>query len=296
MWELGGLSVKELSKRVWKAINDDDILNRGSELAYNFLLSIFPLLLFLIAILGMFAHEGTALREQLFTSISQALPSSASELVANTLNEVTKASGGGKITFGIVFFLYSASSAVATMIAVLNAAYHVRDSRSWFKTRSIAIGLTVGLMGMVALALALVLFGGKLADLAGMKLGMGTAAVIGWRVLQWLLALFFMSLTFAVLYYFGPDVEEQHWYWITPGSVVGVLLWLVSSFALRLYLHYYNSYSKTYGSLGAVIILLLWFYIAGLAFLVGAEINAEIEHAAAKRGHPEAKGEGEKAA
>jgi membrane protein len=102
--------------------------------------------------------------------------------------------------------------------------------------------------------------------------------------------------SFSLVYYFAPDLKEQHWYWITPGSIVGVLLWLLAPFAFRAYLHFFNSYSKTYGSLGAVIILLLWFYVAGMTFLLGGEINAEIEHAAADRGHPEAKAEGEKKA
>src|SRR5262249_6841244 len=113
---------------------------------------------------------------------------------------------------------------------------------------------------------------------------------------EWAVALFAISLAFALVYYFGPDVEEQHWYWITPGSMIGVLLWLGCSIGLRIYLHFFNTYNKTYGSLGAVIILLLWFYVTGLAFLVGAEVNAEIENAAAVRGHPEAKAPGEKKA
>jgi membrane protein len=110
------------------------------------------------------------------------------------------------------------------------------------------------------------------------------------------LALTFVVLAFALIYYYAPDVKERHWYWITPGSVIGVLLWALSSIALRAYLHFFDSYSKTYGSLGAVIILMLWFYITGLAFLVGGEINSTIEHAAAEHGHPEAKAAGQKAA
>jgi membrane protein len=106
----------------------------------------------------------------------------------------------------------------------------------------------------------------------------------------------FVILAFATIYYFAPDVEEQHWYWITPGSVVGVLLWAAASAGLRGYLHFFNTYSKTYGSLGAVIILMLWFYVTGMAFLVGGQINATIEHAAAEHGHIEAKAPGQKAA
>lgn len=125
-----------------------------------------------------------------------------------------------------------------------------------------------------------------------------------WAPLRWLLgrcwsgliAIAFLIVAYALVYYFGPDLKEQHWYWITPGSVIGVTFWVLASVGLRIYLHFFNSYSKSYGSLGAVIILLLWSYVTGLTFLSGGEINAEIEHAAAERGHPEAKEEGQKAA
>jgi membrane protein len=120
--------------------------------------------------------------------------------------------------------------------------------------------------------------------------------VIAWRVVAVILAVAFVMVSFSLIYYFGPDLKEQHWYWITPGSVAGVLLWIAATFAFRGYLHFFNTYSKTYGSLGAAMILLMWLYITGFAFLIGGEINAHIEHAAALRGHPEAKAPGQKAA
>ena len=185
---------------------------------------------------------------------------------------------------------------MTSLISGLNAAYHVRDSRRWYKTRGIAVGLTFAISILVIAALFIVIAGGNVAELVGAKLALGKVTVIAWKVVQWPVALSFIVLAFAFIYYFGPDLREQHWYWITPGSLVGVLLWLAASFAIRGYLHFFNNYSKTYGSLGAVIILLLWFYVTGLAFLIGGEINSEIEHAAAERGHPEAKAEGKKAA
>jgi membrane protein len=131
---------------------------------------------------------------------------------------------------------------------------------------------------------------------AGALLHLGEVTVMAWRILQWPVALAFIVLSFSLIYYYAPDLKEQHWYWITPGSLFGVLLWSAASFGFRAYLHFFNTYSKTYGSLGAVIILLVWFYVTGLAFLAGGEINAQIEHAAAEHGHPEAKGFGEKQA
>jgi len=160
--------------------------------------------------------------------------------------------------------------------------------------RLIAIGLTVAISMLLISALGLVLVGGHGAELAGAKLHLGPFVVVLWKVVQWPAALFFVVISFSIICFFGPSVKEQHWYWITPGSVVGVLTWLAVSFAFRGYLHFFSSYSKTYGSLGAAMILLVWFYVTGLAFLAGGEINAQIEHAAAHRGHPEAKAEGEK--
>jgi membrane protein len=151
------------------------------------------------------------------------------------------------------------------------------------------------LSGLMLVALGIVLFGGWAAQFASTH-GLGEVAVTAWKVLHAPVALLFVVVGFATLYYWGPDVEQKRWYWITPGSMVGVLLWVIASAGFRIYLHFFNTYSATYGSLGAVIILLLWFYITSLALLVGAEINASIEHAAAEHGRADAKLKGEREA
>jgi membrane protein len=138
-----------------------------------------------------------------------------------------------------------------------------------------------------------VIFGGsRIADHLGAQYGFGDASVITWKILQWPIAFAFMLLAFALIYFFAPDVRKQDWKWITPGSVVGVALWLLVSFAFKGYLHFFDSYSKTYGSLGAVIVLMLWLYLTGAAVLIGGEVNAEFENAAAKKGAADAKRKG----
>jgi membrane protein len=296
IWSLGGLTTQQLLKRVWTEIDNDDLLGRASELAYNFLLAVFPMLLFLVSLFGVFAAQRGELQGRLFYYLGQVLPPSAYELISKTLQEVIKNSGGGKVTLGLVLALWAGAGGMSSLMSGLNAAYNVRDARPWWKKRGIAVALTLAISILVIAALFIVVAGGNVAELVGGKLHLGTAAIISWKVLQWPVALAFIIFAFALIYYFGPDLKEQHWYWITPGSLIGVLLWLATSFAIRVYLHFFNTYSKTYGSLGAVIILLLWFYVTGLSFLVGGEINSEIEHAAAERGHPEAKPEGQKAA
>src|SRR5438270_13561573 len=296
IWQLGGLRPRQLPKEVWHELNHDDVWSIASALAYSFLLAIFPMLLFLVALFGFFASQRAELQNNLFYYFSQALPPAAFQLVSKTLNEIIKNSGGGKLTLGIVLALWSGAGGMTSLISGLNAAYHVRESRSFVKVRLIAIGLTLAVSILVVAALFVVLMGGNAAEFIGAKLNLGGITILAWKVLQWPIAFGFLILAFALIYYFGPDIKEQHWYWITPGSLVGVILWLLASVGFRVYLHFFNSYSKTYGSLGAVIILLFWFYVTGFAFLIGGEINSEIEHAAAAHGHPEAKPEGRRAA
>jgi membrane protein len=296
LWSLGGLSLRQLSKRVWQAVGDDYLLDRASALAFSFILALFPLLLFLLALLGVFASHGSSLQASLMQYLGQVLPPAAFQVVTHTLNEVTKNAGGGKITFGIVLTLWFASGGMSSIISALDGAYEVHDKRSWLRVRVIALGLTIALSVLIISALIAVLAGSYLANVIGTHFGVGEVAIVGWRVGQILVALIFVALSFSIIYYFGPDLEEQHWYWITPGSIIGVLLWVAASFGFRAYLHFFNTYSRTYGSLGAAMILLMWLYITGLAFLIGGEINAQIEHAAALRGHPEAKAPGEKKA
>lgn len=296
IWSLGGLTWRELTRRVWDGINRNDLINRAYELAYNFLLAVFPMLLFLLGLLGLFASEGSRLRNDLFFYLQLVIPPTAYQLLVQTLNEITGNTTSGKITFGLLFALYSGSSGMTQLISTLNAAYEVRESRSWLKVHLISVGLTLGISVLIIAALFLVVAGGQIAASIGHGAGLGAAALVAIRFLQWLIALALVVFAFATIYYFGPNVHEQHWYWITPGSVVGVALWAISSAGLRAYLHFFNSYSKTYGSLGAVIVLMLWFYVTGLALLIGSQINATIEHAAAEHGHVEAKAPGQKAA
>ena len=295
-WEVGGQKLPRLAKRVWADIGTDRIFSRAAELAYYFLLALFPLLLFLTSVIGVLLGSGTGLRHSLFDYLGKVMPGSASQLVSTTMFEVSSASGGGKISFGILAALWAASNGMGAISESLNAAYHVEETRPWWKQRLIAVGLTIALAVLIISALVLVLYGGKIADSLAAGYGFGSAFVVAWKVLQWPIVLIFLLIGFALIYYWAPDLRDQDWKWVTPGSVVSVSLWLLISFGFRLYLHYFDSYSKTYGSMGAVIVLMLWFYFTGAAILIGGEINSDIEDAAARDGAPQAKRKGEKAA
>jgi membrane protein len=289
LWKLGGQTWKELAKRVWADIGKDDIFGRAAQLSYYFLLALFPLLLFLTSVIGLIMGSGTGLRHSLFNYLAKVLPSSASTLVSTTMFEVSNASGGGKISFGILAALWAASNGMGAISESLNVAYHVKETRPWWKQRLTAVILTVALGVLIISALVLVLYGGKIADSLAGHFGFGAVFTLAWKIVQWPIVLAFLFIGFALIYYWAPDLADQDWRWVTPGSIVAVTLWLLVSFGFRLYLHYFDSYSKTYGSLGAVIILMLWFYLTGAAILIGGEVNADIEAAAAREGAPEAK-------
>ena len=285
---------QRLARRVWADIGKDKIFGRAAQLAYYFLLALFPLLLFLTSLIGVIIGSGTGLRHSLFNYLGKVLPGSASQLVSTTMFEVSSASGGGKISFGILAALWAASNGMGAISDSLNVAYHVEESRPWWKQRLTAVSLTIVLAVLIISALVLVLYGGKIADGLAASYGFGAVFTVGWKMLQWPIVLVFLLLGFELIYYWAPDLGDQDWKWVTPGSVAALTLWLLVSLGFRLYLHFFDSYSKTYGSMGAVIVLMLWFYFTGASILIGGEINSDLEDAAARQGAPEAKKKGEK--
>jgi membrane protein len=293
-WKLGGLTPWRLLKRVYHEFDEDEVFTRSAALAFYFVSALVPMIFFLMAIMGLLA-QGHNLQSGLLNYAGRFMPPDAYTLLQKTLKEITTNSTGLKLAIGLVLALWSGSGGVSSIMDALNRCYHVRDSRPYWKQKLIAIALTIALAALTITALVIILYGGDIAQFVGKHTGMSDAMVAAWKIVQWPVALFFVVLAFALLYFWGPDAEQE-WKWITPGSTVGVLLWLGVSLIFRVYLHYFNSYSKTYGSLGAVILLLYWLFISGLALLTGGEINSEIENAAAERGHPEAKEAGEKVA
>jgi len=294
-WALGNLSWRELAKRVWKEIQEDEVFGRAAELSYYFLLALFPFLIFLTSVIGLVLGSGTGTRDALFDYLARVMPPSAFQLISSTMLEVSSVSGGGKLSFGILAALWAASNGLGGITTSLNTAYDIKESRPWWKHRLTAIGLTIALSVLIISALVLVVAGGHIAEWLAGVYGLGSTLPMAWKIIQWPVVLACMTLAFALIYYFAPDIREQAWQWLTPGAAIGVVLWLLVSIAFRVYLHFFNTYSATYGSLGAVIILMLWLYFTGAAVLIGGEINSEIENAAAEQGEPEAKEKGEKA-
>jgi membrane protein len=279
---------KDVLARVWARALRDDVFGRSAQLSYYFLLALFPLLFFLITLFGYFAGAGSSLQHKLITYLGSIIPGSALRLVIATIEEVVAARGSGKLSFGLLAALWAASSGMNALGQTLNVAYDVPETRPWWRVRLISIGLTMALAVLIVSALLIVLYGGRLGNFLAGAVDESDAFAIVWRVLQWPIAFAFVFLGFDLIYQFAPNLAarrrgghlpaaDYRRRWFSPGVLIAVMLWLLVSLGFRLYLHFFNSYSATYGSLGALIILMLWFYLTGAAILLGGEINCELE-------------------
>jgi membrane protein len=284
------LSWSELLRRTWKEFNADDCLGLAAQLAYYLLLALVPALVFLIALTSYFPPR---LIDQMISSVGTVVPGEMAQLLQDQLRTIAQGQNGGLLTFGIAMALWSSSAAIVAIVYALNKAYDIEEARPWWKVRLTAIALTIGLAVFVLAALGLVLAGPALAEYLADRTGFGGAFEWSWKILQWPLVLGLVATALGVLNYFGPDAE-QDWAWVTPGAALGTVLWLVVSLAFKVYVTNFASYNETYGSLGGIIVLMLWFYLSGLAILAGAEMNAEIEHASPYGKTPGEKVPGEK--
>jgi membrane protein len=279
------LTWRELATRTLKEANADNALGLAAQLAYYFLLSLVPAIVCIVA-LASFLPPQTI--QEFVDSMRRVAPGDVIDIVREQLTALAGRSNQGVFTFGLLFALWSSSAAMVGMIDALNRAYDIEEGRPWWKVRLIAIALTIGAAVLIVFAFALVLIGPTLADQMAAVMGVGQLFATMWKVLQWPVVFALVTVGLGLVYYFGPDAE-QDWEWVTPGAVLGTMLWLVASLAFKLYATQFGNYNETYGSLGGVIVLMLWLYLSGLAMLVGAEMNAEIEHAS-----PHGKAPGEK--
>lgn len=290
VWNLGGLSIRQLAKEAGNEVSTADVTGRAAQLAYYFFLALFPMMLALLSVFVLVAGSNSSLQQNLMTAVYRFAPPDAANLISRTLRETFQAAGGWKAALGIIGALWSASSGVSALMDTLNSAFETKETRSYLKRTAIALWMTIAGSVLVVAAIGLLLVGQDAAQHFASAGALGPIAKWTWMILQWPLLIFLMLVAFALIYYFAPNVEHPAWHWVTPGSAVGVILWLAASFALRVYLHYFNSYAKTYGALTAVIIVLLWFYLTGLTILMGGVINSIIEHAASRQpGEPDLK-------
>ena len=287
LWNLEGIPVRTIIKHSWRASLEDNLVGRAAELGFFFLFALFPSLFTATSLLGLAARSASKIYFTLLGYLAIVIPQNALATVLDTFNQTTANATSGKLTFGFVFAVWSASVGFSAIQDSLNVVYRVKETRSYFGARISAIGVTTVLMFLFTLMLASLLGADLLGRMVYLQFHhhwMAMTADFLLRGAGWAITVVLLSLFFAVIYYFAPNVKRSNWHWLTPGGAVGIIGWMLASIGLRIYVHYFNSYSVTYGGLGAVVILLTWFYLTGLMLLVGAEINSEIEAtAAAKR-------------
>jgi membrane protein len=277
----------DLVKRTVREALADDVFSLAAQQAYYFFFALFPALLFVIGIASFFPLQ--TLTGDVITMLGRFAPQVVTTIIAQAMQSLGKQNSGGVLTFGFLVTIWSTSGAMTAIITTLNAAYDVTESRPWWKTRAIALGLTVSIAVFILASMFLVLAGPTLAEHLTNRFELGQAFKWTWWILQWPLVFAMAASAIGLVYYFAPDVE-QDWVWITPGSIVATALWLVISLGLKLYYQIVPSAANpTYGAIGGIMALLLWFYASGVALLLGAEMNAELEHAS-----PEGKDPGER--
>lgn len=272
VWTLAGLSVTDFLRRLLSAINVNELSGYSAQLAYYFFLSLFPSLLFLTTLL---AYLPIPHRQNILLGIlAHALPKQALVLAQETLTELLHQHKSGLLSFGVLFALYTASNAVTAIGAGFNRVYGVNESRAFWHVWGIALALVLGLTGLLLIALILFFFGPMLIELLIDQFGWGLFPIII-EIIRWPVIIFTLALSIALIHYATPNVH-QHWRWLTPGSVFTVAGWLATSEIFAFYVNHFGSYNKTYGSIGAVIVLLTWTYLGGFILFVGGTINSII--------------------
>jgi membrane protein len=290
-FKLGSASYLDMGKHVYKDFVDHDCSEHGAAMAYYFLFALFPFFLFLTTLIGVLPVPH--LLDYMMANAQRMLPGQAFDLIKDNIKALFLNKKQGLLSIGFLLALWSSSNAIVSIMDAMNKLYEVKEGRPFWKVRLTAILLVVGLTVTFLLALTLLMFGTKIGDIVANLINFGEVFRICWNIALVPVILFLLIFAVALVYYFTPDVK-QNWRWISPGAVVAIPGWIVMSLAFSYYINNFGSYNKTYGSIGAVIVLLLWLYLTGLIILAGAVINSVVEHTSNEGKEPGEKVPGEK--
>jgi membrane protein len=263
-------------KRTVREFQDDNLTDWAAALTYYGVLAIFPAILALVSVLGLVGDSAT---QPLIDNLGKVAPGPAKDIFTSAITNLQKSQGAAGIAFiiGLAGALWSASGYVAAFMRASNAIYDVEEGRPIWKTLPTRVGTTLVLLVMLAAVAIGVTLTGGLAKAVGDVIGVGSTAVQVWNIAKWPVILIVVMTMFAFLYWAAPNVKHPKFRWISPGGIVGVVLWLLASAAFAFYVASFASYNKTYGALGGVIVFLVWLWISNIAVLLGAEFNAELE-------------------
>ena len=273
---LGGRSWFGVLKRTGKEFSDDNLTDWAAALTYYGVLSIFPALIVLVSVLGLIGESAT---EPLIDNLGSVAPGPAKDIFTSAIENLEGSQGAAGVFFiiGIVTAIWSASGYIAAFMRASNSIYDIEEGRPIWKTLPVRVGLTVLLMVLTAISAVAVTVSGGLAEEIGNLVGVGDTAVQAWDIAKWPVLLLLVSFMFAVLYWAAPNVKQPGFRWISPGSVLAVLGWVVASAAFAFYVANFGSYNKTYGALAGPVVFLVWLWVSNIMILLGAEFNAELE-------------------
>ncbi len=262
-------------RRTAAQFGDDNLLQWAAALTFFTVLALFPAMLTLVALLGLIG--GTAI-EPLIDNASRLAPGAARDILLDGLRAVRDSEQAGvALVIGLASALWTASAYVGAFIPAANVVWDVDEGRPIWKKLILRIALTTGLLVLIAVAAITVVLTGPIAQEVGSIVGVGDSAVAIWQIAKWpFLAVVVMTLL-AILYWASPNVRHPGWRWVTPGSVLALVLWIGASLGLTFYVATFSSYNETYGSIGAVVVFLIWLWLTNIAILLGAELNAELE-------------------
>lgn len=274
---LRGLPPGTFARRLWRAIEDHAVTDSASQLAYAFLFSLFPFLFFLVALTA-YLPLRPAVDEGL-SRLEQVMPPEAMGLLRARIDSLLGEQRPNVLGAGILFTLWTASRGVDALRRALNLAYDVKESRPFWRTQLGSIAVTLAASALIPAAFAMILLGGRAGSWLAAQIGIEQVFVFVWSWLRWPITSLVVMLAAAICFYFLPDVQ-QRWRYVTPGSVTSTVLWLLGTWGFTRYTESFGNYDATYGSIGAVVVLLTWLYLTALFIILGGEMNAVIEHAA----------------
>ena len=257
---------------IWRRTNDHNVFGAAAELAYFFMLALFPMLIFLTSLVSSFSGA----RQSILGALSRVMPGDAMGIVRAALDDAISNRSGGLISIGILGTIWAASAGVSALNSTLNTVFDVKETRPYWRVKGIAIALTLALSVLVVIGLLLVMFGDRFGTWAAGRLHLSGFLTVGLAVLDYVVGFGLLLAGLEVAYYFGPNKKRQ-WRWVTPGAFVAVAAVLIVSIMFSIYLRFAPSYSATYGSLGAFVVLMVWLYLMSLVIMLGAEIDSQRE-------------------
>jgi membrane protein len=263
-------------RRTFSEFQEDNLTDWAAALTYYGIVSIFPALIALVSILGLI---GTSATEPLLDNLGEFAPGPAHDILENALNGLTESQSpaGILLVVGLAGAIWAASAYIGAFIRASNVIWDVEEGRPVWRTIPLRLFITIVMLILLAASAFAVVVTGPLADRVGKLLGIGGAAVTAWDILKWPVLILVVAVMFSILYYASPNVRQPGFRWVTPGGILAVAVWILASAAFGIYVANFGSYNKTYGSLGAIVIFLVWLWLTNVAILLGAELNAEIE-------------------